>query len=131
MNEDQQRRDGEREAIELRVEYRRMNMFFADYTKNISKGGTFIRTKKPLPIGTQFVFSLVVPSFSEPLCLTGKVIWSVLPEDASTANPAGMGIEFQYDNDQQRERVDGIVRGAMTRELGQALTNKLLGKQKK
>ena len=31
-------------AIELTVEYKRMNAFFADYTKNISRGGTFIRT---------------------------------------------------------------------------------------
>ena len=31
-------------AITLRVDYKRLNTFFADYTKNISKGGTFIRT---------------------------------------------------------------------------------------
>jgi type IV pilus assembly protein PilZ len=30
-----------------------MNAFFADYTKNISRGGTFIRTDKPLDIGTE------------------------------------------------------------------------------
>jgi type IV pilus assembly protein PilZ len=41
-----------RAPIELKVEYKRINSFFADYTRNISKGGTFIKTTKPLAIGT-------------------------------------------------------------------------------
>src|SRR6185312_9659980 len=55
------RRTNDRHAIELKVEYKRLNTFFADYTKNISKGGTFIRTDKPLSIGTEFLFKLFVP----------------------------------------------------------------------
>ena len=39
--------------IELQLDYQRLNTFFADYLKNISRGGTFINTKKPLPVGTQ------------------------------------------------------------------------------
>ncbi|HKO52206.1 MAG TPA: PilZ domain-containing protein, partial [Polyangiaceae bacterium] len=50
------RRSGFRAPIELKVEYKRLNTFFADYTKNISRGGTFIATDKPLPVGTDFVF---------------------------------------------------------------------------
>ena len=45
-----------RTPIELKVEYKKMNTFFADYTKNISKGGTFIKTDRPLPVGTEFLF---------------------------------------------------------------------------
>ncbi len=44
------------------MEYKRLNTFFYDYTKNISKGGTFIKTEKPLDIGTIFLFKLMVPS---------------------------------------------------------------------
>lgn len=101
-------------------------MFFADYTRNISKGGTFIRTEKPLPIDTEFVFSLVVPGFEDPLTLVGKVIWCVSHEDATEANPAGMGIEFQYRDDGERGRVDSVVRKVMVEELGEKLTNRLL-----
>ena len=46
------RREAPRQPIELKVEYKRLNTFFADYTKNISKGGTFIKTNRPLPVGT-------------------------------------------------------------------------------
>ena len=48
-----------RAPIELEVGYKRLNSFFAEYTRNISKGGTFIKTKKPLPIGAKSaVFTL-------------------------------------------------------------------------
>ncbi len=120
------RRDAERAPIELRVEYRRLNMFFADYTRNISKGGTFIRTDNPLPNGTEFVFSLVVPTLEEPLTLIGKVVWEVKEVDATEANPAGMGIEFQYRDDGERGRIDAIVREVMVSELGEKLANRLL-----
>jgi type IV pilus assembly protein PilZ len=53
-----EKRELDRAAITLRVDYKRINTFFADYTKNISKGGTFIRTTKPLDVGTDFVFVL-------------------------------------------------------------------------
>ena len=61
-------RAGPRAPIELRVEDQRLNTFFADYTKNIGKGGTFIKTKKPLDVGTEFLFKLMVPHLPDPIC---------------------------------------------------------------
>ena len=103
------RRRAYRHPIELKVEYKRLNTFFADYTKNISRGGTFIGTAKPLPIGTEFVFALEIPLMNEPLRLRGRVIWTTSTEDATKANPAGMGIEFQYSDDAERtgKRIHG------------------------
>ena len=71
MTQDDDRRDSLRVPIELKVEYKKLNTFFADYTKNICKGGTFIRTKKPLEIGTIFVFRLTVPTLKEPIAIRG------------------------------------------------------------
>ncbi len=118
-----------RAPIELKVEYRRLNTFLADYTKNISRGGTFIGTERPLPIGTEFVFALVVPSLAEPLRLRGRVMWTVMPEDASRANPAGMGIEFLYQDDAERHEKEAAVERLLTRELGELLATKLLGRE--
>src|SRR5262249_22677125 len=72
-----ERREGGRAPIELKVEYKKLNTFFADYTRNISKGGTFIKTRKPLDEGTEFVFKLVVPKLPEPLAIRGAVKWVV------------------------------------------------------
>ncbi|MCC6215919.1 MAG: TIGR02266 family protein [Polyangiaceae bacterium] len=123
------RRAGDRAAIELKVEYKRMNTFFADYTKNISRGGTFIGTERPLPEGTEFVFALAVPKLEEPLRLRGKVIWITPPEIASKANPAGMGIEFVYADDAERREKESAVESLLVAEFGEHLTRRLLGRE--
>lgn len=115
--------------IELKVEYKRLNTFFADYTRNISRGGTFIGTERPLPVDTEFVFALGVPNMDKPLRLRGKVIWTTSTADATKANPAGMGIEFQYSSEQERVEKEGAVEELLTSELGEHLATKLLGRK--
>ena len=120
------RREMARLPIELRVEYRRLNSFFADYTKNISKGGTFIRTVKPLPPGTEFVFVLTVPKLGEPLRLNGEVVWTVDPARATEESPAGMGIRFKYADAHEREATEQIVEHLIKGELGDHISDRLL-----
>jgi type IV pilus assembly protein PilZ len=123
-----ERRILQRGAIELRVEYKRLNTFFADYTRNISKGGTFIRTDRPLDVETEFVFALAVPTLASPLRLLGKVRWIRTVEEASGGAEAGMGIEFVWRNDDERRATERTVEDLMAGELGETLTAKLLGK---
>lgn len=123
---DDDRRGQDRAPIELKVSYKRVNSFFADYTKNISRGGTFIATEKPLTMGTEFVFALEVPGLEEPLRLNGRVIWTTEPEDATKANPPGMGIEFQYVDEAERRGTESIVERLLAAELGDELARGLL-----
>ena len=105
------RREEERAPITLKVDYKRLNTFFADYTRNISKGGTFIRTQRPLDVGTEFVFELSLPSNEGParLALSGIVKW-VVPEEAATEeNPAGMGIGFVFETPDEAELAGAII----------------------
>src|SRR5262249_12389118 len=90
-------RSSVRAPIRLRVDYERMNSFFADYTKNLPKGGTFIRTARPMAIGTRCQFSFTLPALSDPLVLEGEVTW-VLPAEAAHVRKedAGMGIRFHF-----------------------------------
>ncbi|MFO0660534.1 MAG: TIGR02266 family protein [Polyangiaceae bacterium] len=123
------RRDNSRAPIELKVEYKRLNSFFFDYTRNISKGGTFIRTERPLPIGTDFVFSLELPTIERTIRLVGRVQWVTRPEEATEEKPAGMGISFVFQSDNERREVESLVEGLMVDALGETLSSKLLGKQ--
>ena len=113
-----------RAPIELKVDYKKLNSFFADYTKNISKGGTFIKTKKPLPIGTRFLFKLTVPQREAPFELLGEVVWS-----KGDVEEPGMGIRFIYSDDRQRADFEGVVERLMSDSLGTQLAEKLLNKQ--
>jgi len=107
-NAGSEKRSAVRAPIDLKVDYKRLNTFFADYTKNISKGGTFIRTTRPLEIGTEFMFVLSLPEAVE-LELKGIVKWVVREADAGEDKPAGMGIQFVYADDAQRTAVEAVV----------------------
>src|SRR5262245_8104451 len=101
--DESERRREARAPIELKVEYKRLNTFFYDYTKNISKGGTFIKTEKPLDVGTIFLFKLMLPAQAEPLKIRGEVRWVVkegepLPPQVQSGHEPGMGIKFVYDS---------------------------------
>jgi type IV pilus assembly protein PilZ len=128
-----ERREGDRTPITLRVDYKRLNTFFADYTKNISKGGTFVRTGKPLEVGTSFVFVLSLPAkpgAAEPfqLELSGVVKWVVSEAEATPESPAGMGIQFVFQDDSERTKVEEVVAGLMRESLGETLADKLLAR---
>ena len=125
------RREHVRAPIELKVEYKKMNTFFADYTKNICKGGTFIKTKKPLDVGTEFVFKLQIPRLEQPLALRGEVRWVVRegeppPPEAEDEMEPGMGIRFLYSSDRERREIEGVVERMMIDSLGQLLYSKLM-----
>lgn len=116
-------RQDARAPIELRVDYKKMNTFFADYTKNISKGGTFIKTTKPLPTGTRFSFKLALPQLSQPFDLLGEVVWA-----RADGEEPGMGIRFIYNDEEQRRDFEAIVEKLILENLGPVLFEKLLGK---
>ncbi len=124
-----ERRLSVRHAITLRVDYKRMNTFFADYAKNISKGGTFIRTSKPLDVGTEFVFVLSIPGQADQLQLHGEVMWTVDEDHATEKQPAGMGIRFRFTDPSERAQLEAFVAKLMSEKLGDHVAAKLLGKE--
>lgn len=131
MSDGADKREHLRAPIELKVEYKKMNTFFADYTKNISKGGTFIKTAKPLKVGTEFLFKLVIPAMDKPIEIRGRVMWT--NQEGASERPEvpdfGMGIKFLYDNDAQRDTFEGMVENLMADSLGAHLVHKLIPKK--
>lgn len=127
-----ERRTEVRAPIELKVEYKRINSFFADYTKNISRGGTFIKTGRPLPIGTEFLFKLYVPQLNAALEIHGEVQWIVSEQDVIEGKheEAGMGIRFVYRQGASRDEVTRVVEKLMVDSLGQRLYTRLMDRAK-
>ncbi|MDB4959718.1 MAG: type pilus assembly PilZ [Myxococcales bacterium] len=129
----EERRAESRRPIELKVEYKRLNTFFADYTKNISRGGTFIKTRRPLPIGTEFLFKLFVPGRADPLTIHGEVqrIVSGIDVDNDGDPDEGMAIRFVYREGDPQAEIARIVEGLMTDSLGPRLFGRLMELQKR
>ena len=127
MSPPKDQRQNPRAPLRLRIDYERMNAFFADYTKNISKGGTFIKTTRPEEVGTRCQFSLSLPARSEPLLMEGEVVWVLSAEQArqSGAEP-GMGVRFVFADDAARQRFQRAVEQMMEQSLGPTIARRLL-----
>ena len=125
---DRERRLDVRSPIELKVEYKRLNTFFADYTKNISRGGTFIKTSRPLPVGTEFLFKLYIPGRDVPLTIHGEVQRII---DPGGEEEPGMAIKFVYREGDAQATIARTVEGMMTESLGPRLYAKLMDHARK
>jgi type IV pilus assembly protein PilZ len=122
-----------RAPIELKVEYKKMNTFFSDYTKNISKGGTFIKTERPLKVGTEFVFKLAIPVLDKPFEIKGQVAWvnTEGEQQRPEVEEHGMGIKFIYEDPNQRQQFEGVVEDLMKESLGDTVYKKLLERSRR
>lgn len=121
-----EKREAPRLPIELKVEYKQLNTFFADYTRNISNGGTYIKTHKPFAVGTDFLFKLYVPSLDGPLTITGRVQWTVKPGEEKEGESPGMGIRFIYQSPEEKLAIERTVERLMIDNLGRHLYEKLV-----
>jgi len=85
-------RTTKRLPVRVMVEYESIEDFLIDYTANISIGGMFIQTDKPLPVGTRFRLRLQIPERSKPIETFGEVCWAMT--DNAFGAQQGMGIRF-------------------------------------
>jgi type IV pilus assembly protein PilZ len=90
------------------VAYKSVGSFLSDWATNISHGGLFINTRKPLPVGTAVKILIQLPGTSFPCELTGRV--TRMAEFANHANTVpGMGIEFTGLDDVRKAEIDAFV----------------------
>jgi molecular chaperone DnaK len=96
----------------LKMNYRSIDAFVLEYRRNIERGGAFIKTPKPLPVGRECIFEVRIPGVDDALVFPGVVTWSSAKlATLSAGQEEGMGIEYQMD-DEIRSRVDQILASA-------------------
>lgn len=111
MTEPHEKRKHPRVELLLKITYDRAEDFLSDYTSNASTGGVFIATDKPFQIGEQIIFDISFPGLVQPIHCRGIVRWRRQPEDADEANPAGIGVAFQFDSPAQMESIRRLLEG--------------------
>ena len=101
-----------RKPARLKMNYRSIDAFVIEYRRNLERGGAFIRTPKPLPLGRECVFEVRIPGVDEPLVFPGVVTWSSATlTTLSAGQEEGMGIEYRMSDD-VRTRIARIMAGA-------------------
>lgn len=81
-------------AAKVQIKTAGLEKFIEKFSGNISRGGIFIKTPTPLPIGKEIAFSVVIPGGTQLLEAAGKVTWVRKVADPVSGEPAGMGIQF-------------------------------------
>jgi type IV pilus assembly protein PilZ len=77
----------------LALSYQDHTGFVKAYSGNISQGGLFIKTKKPLEMGEEILLKLTLPGIPNALNIKSKVMW-VRKSQVDVKRPAGMGVQF-------------------------------------
>ena len=90
-----------RKPARLKLGYKNPLSMVREYRSNLSKGGCFIKTSKPLPVGREVLIEVRVPGIeNNPISIPGEVTWSSRGMDElGPDQKAGMGIEYHLDDD--------------------------------
>jgi len=108
---------GRRIPLRLRVRYATVDQFLIDYTENIRRGGSFVRTKTPLQPGTRLYLEIEVAGVPVFIKLRGRVSWVNDPGGDWHRKDlqAGMGVRFIFSDETSRLMLENLV-GRLERE---------------
>jgi type IV pilus assembly protein PilZ len=104
------RRDLFRIEMKVEVEFKDFNQFYQEYTKNISKGGIFIKTPNILKPQTVVEIFLKLPDLPTPLAIVGEVVHVLDPETAKANGwDPGMGIHFVDFKESAQQNLEAYI----------------------
>ena len=107
----QERRESQRAqgALVVRMRFPRIEDFRYRYARDISRGGVFIQTVKPKPVGSMVVLVLE-PAGQSQVSINGEVVTSISPEEGAARQlQPGMGIRFVDLDNAKRAVIEGVL----------------------
>jgi Tfp pilus assembly protein PilZ len=79
------KRNTDRKYIKVSVDYSVKDKFYTDTIENVSSGGAFIRTTRPIEVGEATTMVASIPGMEKNLKMKGKVV---------RRTEEGVGVEF-------------------------------------
>jgi type IV pilus assembly protein PilZ len=80
-------------AVEIALDHASEHNFWSGLPMDMSDGGVFVATHRPLPVGTRVRVAMTLPGEADPVMATGQVTWTRPHLEGSDA-PAGVGVFF-------------------------------------
>jgi type IV pilus assembly protein PilZ len=103
-------RNEERICHRIKVRFRSGRSFAEEYIENISKGGLFIKTEKPLPLRTELEIYMPLPDTTEEVKLNGEVVHVVKAENKPGVRLiSGMGIQLRPPDSETKSRLESYI----------------------
>jgi len=88
------KREHVRYPVDLRVDYAMRDAFVSNCVTNLSRGGLFIKSDNPLPVGAEVDLTLTLPGVDRFMTARGRVIWNYDMGKGSCHLVRGMGIKL-------------------------------------
>lgn len=96
----------------VQVDYKTIDELFSEFARNINEGGIFVETEQPPEVGSPVALEFRIPGVPEPIAAQGRVM---RVSDGLSAEPPGMGVQFEQLSDQARELINELVRALRSR----------------
>jgi uncharacterized protein (TIGR02266 family) len=101
------RRKKSRMPIIIQIDYHAVDSFFREFADNISTGGMFIATPKPLKPGTQLSLEFLLPGCDYPIRVKAEVTWN---RDKTSDQRRGMGVKFDSLSPSAKDKINTVVK---------------------
>lgn len=107
VNEGSERRTTERVSLSADIGLHSATQFFTGLSGDVSRGGLFVATWAPLPLGTEVTVSFVLPSGYQ-VTAPGRVAWLKDPQGTRVEgeDTPGMGVRFTSLTDPDRQAIE-------------------------
>jgi uncharacterized protein (TIGR02266 family) len=95
--------------IRIRLRHASFDAFIEKFAPNVTRGGVFIASRTPLPIGSTFAFEIQLAGGEVALAGDGKVTWVKAFDPAAPTKPHGMGVQFLRLDNPSRELLNKML----------------------
>jgi uncharacterized protein (TIGR02266 family) len=104
----QNMRSSPRIATKIEITFKEPGSLIRAYMLNVSNGGIFVKTDKPIKLDSVVSLIIGLPGDPEKMEIQGRVVWSNPTGDKSSF-PKGMGLQFVNLNSENREKIGDFV----------------------
>jgi molecular chaperone DnaK len=80
--------------VRVRLRYAAFETFIEKFAPNVTRGGLFLASREPRPVGDVFAFEVLLAGGEVALSGEGKVTWVRAFDPAAPQKPHGMGVQF-------------------------------------
>ena len=105
------KRNDDRSQVVLKIKFKSENLdqFIQRYSVDVSQGGIFIRTKKPLDVGQKLRFEFQLKDSSPLIMGEGVVMWTREKDPSRPDVAPGMGVKFEKLEGESRKTIETVL----------------------
>ena len=95
--------------VRVRLRYAAFETFIEKFAPNVTRGGVFLASRTPFPVGTAFPFEIQLAGGEVALAGEGKVTWVKSFDPAAPQKAHGMGVQFLSLDAPSRETLNRML----------------------